>query len=399
MKKKLSIIIPIYNTEKYLIRCLDSVCRQEYDNLEIVLIDDGSTDSCGEICDRYAENDQRVIVIHKDNRGLVSARKEGLSRCSGDYVTYVDSDDWIEENAYEQIMDILENKSVDFLTCPFIKDYVNFSSTRNDYPDEGYYDRQEIENIIWESQTTIPFYCQVISASLCTKIVKKEYLIKYQFSVPDEIELCEDMAVTLPMLCNANSIYVYKKAYYHYVQNRESMCWQQKRGAFDKFKLLYNHLNKITIESRTEIERYILNATLFSMMEVLYDIPKDYFHRGLPFFSGLCLGSRIVVYGKGVFAQNVLFVTQKNNLYTVVANIDSEDVDQLVNLDDNKYDYVVVAVLDGFAVKKIKDVLATKIDKNKIITINEEKLDKSILPSEVVKLQNKNQKSMVSELY
>ena len=117
------------------------------------------------------------------------------------------------------------------------------------------------------------------------------------------------------------------------------------------------------------------------------------------FFSVLCLGSRIVVYGKGVFAQNVLFVTQKYNLYTVVANIDSEDVDQLVNLDDNKYDYVVVAVLDGFAVKKIKDVLATKIDKNKIITINEGKMDKSILPSEVVKLQNKNQKSMVSELY
>ncbi|HJA50079.1 MAG TPA: glycosyltransferase, partial [Candidatus Fusicatenibacter intestinipullorum] len=94
-KVKISVIIPVYNVEKYLKRCLDSVINQTYKNLEIILIDDGSTDNSGKICDEYAQKDERIIVIHKENGGVSSARNKGLDICIGDYISFIDSDDWI----------------------------------------------------------------------------------------------------------------------------------------------------------------------------------------------------------------------------------------------------------------------------------------------------------------
>lgn len=92
---KISMIIPVYNAEQYLKKCVDSVRAQTYGNLEIMLVDDGSTDSSGELCDAYAEKDERIRVVHKENGGLVSAWKAGVKECSGEYVSFLDSDDWI----------------------------------------------------------------------------------------------------------------------------------------------------------------------------------------------------------------------------------------------------------------------------------------------------------------
>ena len=99
---KISIIVPVYNVENYIHRCLDSLMDQTYKNLEIILVDDGSTDSSGIICDEYSKKDRRIQVIHKKNGGLVSARKAGILLATGEYSTYVDSDDWIEDSAYEK---------------------------------------------------------------------------------------------------------------------------------------------------------------------------------------------------------------------------------------------------------------------------------------------------------
>ena len=99
MDSLISIIIPVYNVEKYLRRCVDSVLGQTYDKLEIILVDDGSTDNSGRICDEYREKDQRIIVIHKENGGLSEARNFGIEKSSGEYISFVDSDDWIPEDS------------------------------------------------------------------------------------------------------------------------------------------------------------------------------------------------------------------------------------------------------------------------------------------------------------
>ena len=96
MNELLSIIVPVYNVEMYLKRCVDSILKQDYDNMEIILVDDGSTDSSGVICDQYASNYKNVKVIHKKNGGLSDARNFGLDNCRGQYISFIDSDDWIE---------------------------------------------------------------------------------------------------------------------------------------------------------------------------------------------------------------------------------------------------------------------------------------------------------------
>ena len=100
----ISIVVSIYNEWEYLDKCIDSIVNQTYKNIEIILVDDGSTDCCGEICDKYAEQDSRIIVIHKPNGGLVSARKAGTKKATGDYIINVDGDDWIEKERIQNLV-------------------------------------------------------------------------------------------------------------------------------------------------------------------------------------------------------------------------------------------------------------------------------------------------------
>lgn len=110
---KISVIIPVYKVEPYLRQCLDSVVNQTYRNLEILLVDDGSPDNCGAICDEYAQNDERIIVIHKENGGLSAARNDGIERATGEWITFVDSDDWCEKDYYEQLLASIRSQNVD----------------------------------------------------------------------------------------------------------------------------------------------------------------------------------------------------------------------------------------------------------------------------------------------
>ena len=114
---EISIIVPIYNVAEYLEECIQSILVQRMNSIEIILVDDGSTDGCAELCDFYAEKDRRIIVIHKENGGLVSARKEGLKRATGKYIAYVDGDDWIEPNMFEKMYHILLEENVDIIMC------------------------------------------------------------------------------------------------------------------------------------------------------------------------------------------------------------------------------------------------------------------------------------------
>ena len=119
MKPLISVIIPIYKVEQYLRKCVDSVLLQTYANLEIILVDDGSPDNCGKICDEYAEKDSRIKVIHKTNGGLSSARNSGLDIAKGDYIGFIDSDDWIEPDMYEHLLNDLLHSGSNIAMCDF----------------------------------------------------------------------------------------------------------------------------------------------------------------------------------------------------------------------------------------------------------------------------------------
>ena len=121
MNKLVSVIIPIYKVEPYLIRCLDSVVNQTYKNLEIILVDDGSPDKCPQICDEYAKKDNRIIVIHQENGGLSAARNAGLDICKGEYVSFVDSDDWVAKEYIEDLFNICQQENSEIAICNHIR--------------------------------------------------------------------------------------------------------------------------------------------------------------------------------------------------------------------------------------------------------------------------------------
>lgn len=127
MPMLLSVVVPVYNVEEYLPKCLDSIIKQTFKNLEIILINDGSTDNSGKICDDYAKNDRRIKVIHQINRGVSAARNVGLDLCSGDYITFVDSDDWCDENYFYDVMNYFEIYNIDVIITNFERFSVNKS--------------------------------------------------------------------------------------------------------------------------------------------------------------------------------------------------------------------------------------------------------------------------------
>lgn len=117
----ISVIVPVYNVEKFLDRCILSLQRQTYNNLEILLIDDGSSDQSGVICDKYASEDSRIQVVHKSNGGPSSARNEWLRRCSDDYIAFVDSDDWVESSLYETLLKLAKKSYFNYWMCCYYR--------------------------------------------------------------------------------------------------------------------------------------------------------------------------------------------------------------------------------------------------------------------------------------
>ena len=118
-KELISVIIPCYNVEKYIDRCMESVLNQTYRNLEIILVDDGSTDGTGEIIKKYAEHDHRIKILHQKNKGAGAARNAGMEIASGSYIGFVDSDDWIAEDMYEYLIGIIKEEDADIAACDF----------------------------------------------------------------------------------------------------------------------------------------------------------------------------------------------------------------------------------------------------------------------------------------
>ena len=146
----ISVVVPVYNVEKYLERCVDSILSQTVKDLEIILVDDGSTDGSGAICDAYASRQERITVCHKENGGLTSAWKAGLALASGKYTGFVDSDDWIEPDMYERMLELAEREQADMTVCGLIFDFEDPKIPKREESSNfrrEVYNRRDVENL------------------------------------------------------------------------------------------------------------------------------------------------------------------------------------------------------------------------------------------------------------
>lgn len=230
---KVSIIIPVYNVQRYLPQCLDSVLRQSYVNWETILVDDGSTDASGRICDDYARRDPRFKVVHQANAGAANAKNTGLDHVSGDYVTFLDSDDWVEPDWLETLVKTAKEQQAHVVECDFRKEYVG---------------RSEIVNE-WEaaSFTAESYLAQYLSNWTCSlfwnKLYRAELLKDIRFR--RERRCIDDEFFTYKAVSGAGKIARIDKVLYHYRQRASSAVFSVK-----------NQLQKTDDVHEVLIERY-----------------------------------------------------------------------------------------------------------------------------------------------
>lgn len=223
MENLISIIVPIYNVEKYLIKCLDSILSQTYSNLEIILVNDGSTDNCGKICDDYANIDSRIKVIHKQNGGLINAWKAGLTVIKGEYLGFVDSDDYIDKDMYELLMESMSKHNSDIAMCGVYNVYDNTLIKQNSPLEKDCYVGEDLDNIKSELLPTLESNGDIIKFFRWNKLFNTKQFITYLKYIDDKVTSLEDMTITFPYLLKCDCLSVVHKACYYYLQRESSM--------------------------------------------------------------------------------------------------------------------------------------------------------------------------------
>lgn len=245
-RPKISIIVPIYNVEKYLDRCLQSLVNQTLKDIEIILVDDGSPDNCPQMCDEYAQKDNRIKVIHKQNAGLGYARNSGLEIATGEYVAFVDSDDYVDTAMYETLYERANITNADATFCGF-KTEVTKDVWRES--------REVTKDELWEGNGVKEFMYNMIASgkgvrqerlyqmSVWHAIYKREIIVKNDILFPSERDVVsEDIPFQVDFLKNANKVLYLNRHFYYYCLNVTSLTATFKKEKIYGYNKLYNIL-------------------------------------------------------------------------------------------------------------------------------------------------------------
>lgn len=385
----ISIIVPIYNIEQYLTQCIESIMNQTYQDLDIVLVDDGSTDSSPMICDEFAKKDSRIRVIHKKNEGLVRARKTGIQAAYGEYIAYVDGDDWIELDMISTLYNLMIEQNVDVVMCGMFEDTGDVCKEVNQDFHEGRYDKTALIQEIYPSMIVgEDFFDWKILPAVWNKIYKKEIVIPYQMQVDDGLRMGEDAACIYPLLLNVESIYIMNKCKYHYRQTPNTMvkCIQSYDKEREQFALLYRSVCHCfeKYEYIYDLRKQWLKYVVFLMIprsDGLYDKYEqlDYLFP----FPEVKRGSNIILYGAGTYGQRLYKYILSTNFCRVEAWVDRNyvelrkmglNVDNPDVIHDVDANIIVIANTYAKSRKGLFNLLIKKYPKHKICMISEELL-------------------------
>ena len=254
----ISVIVPVYNVENYLDRCVESLVNQTYRNLEIILVDDGSPDRCPEICDEWAQKDSRIRVIHKANGGVSSARNAGMEIADGEWFFFIDSDDFMPANALAGLMDLQQEKGADLVCGSF-----HIMKTRNRSYDKTYPDkvflRQEFAN-------NMHFLMMELLPSSCGKLFNAQIIKEHGLSFPQNVPWGEDASFHYAYLARVSSVATTALCVYHYDMTREGSA----------VKKYYENQNRLAAY-QYGIQRELLRTIEGTHTEVIQELEKDHF--------------------------------------------------------------------------------------------------------------------------
>lgn len=265
MNPTVSIIVPVYNAQKSLNRCVDSILTQAYQDFELLLVNDGSTDGSGEICRQYRQKDPRVRVIEKENTGVSDTRNLALDQARGEFLQFVDSDDWITADATSLMARAAKDYHCDMVICDFYRVVGDRVSHKGDIEEDGVISREEFAGYMMENPAD--FYYGV----LWNKLFKREIVEKYHLRMDADISWCEDFMFNLEYIRHVERIYALPVPVYYYVKTKGSLASQgmslsktiqMKRMVFEYYHAFYKDV--LTEEdyekNRLQVYRFLVDA-------------------------------------------------------------------------------------------------------------------------------------------
>lgn len=383
MKKEnilLSVIIPVYNGEKYIIECVNSVLKQTYKNLDVILVDDGSTDNSAEICKKIEKQDNRVRMIRIRNSGPYQARNVGAKVSKGDILTFVDADDTLDLNTYESLIDIYEEYNPDMIV--FNYEYNNEITPPNYYTEGLYLEKDICSKIIPGMMYDYSLGCRKIEPSVINKIMKKELYLKVTKSIKSRISLGDDALITYPALCDAKRLYITNKVYYHYRKNMDSCTHTYPVERILEVQNFQKEINRL-FENRGmkeimefQVECYV-RSFVSMMVKNWYGIERSSIMYCFP-YEKIDKGANLAIYGAGEVGKSYVNAVIKSQYVRIVIWADKNH-DEIKSYNGYKisapedllikrYDKVLIANYRKEIAMKIKnDLLTMGVEGEKII--------------------------------
>lgn len=267
MNEKLSIIVPVYNSEKYLETCISSILNQNYKNIELILIDDGSTDKSKQICMKFKKLDSRIKFISTENRGVSSARNLGIENATGKYVAFVDSDDSVEENIYIEMLKSIEKRCMPIIGYKYVDEEGNFLSEKKAYDEEG----------IFEKKDFFIFCENFIMNFLFNKLFYLDIIIDNNIKFDESLSLGEDLIFVLEYTKYIDFIEIMNKPLYKYSVSGENSLSRKYRDDFLEIRIkVLKFIYKIFFENEIADMKYrkrfftmVLDSILRSMNDLM----------------------------------------------------------------------------------------------------------------------------------
>ena len=270
----ISIIVPVYNVEQYLEKCVDSIINQKYKNLEIILVDDGATDSSSKLCDELAKIDNRIKVYHKENGGLSDARNYGVERATGDYIGFVDSDDYIDAEMYEKLYEAIKKENVDVAECNLKIIYPNRVEL---FTEQNYYN-------VCTKQEYLEEYLKIekIFGSACVRLIKSNIAKKLKFPVG---KLYEDTYYAYDLIEKVDRYVIMNNPYYNYLMRENSITNTKfNPRIFDLIEIV-EKFRKTTYENYPGLKEAVDCRKMYAYFSVLNSILLEENYRDNEYYS------------------------------------------------------------------------------------------------------------------
>ena len=276
----ISIIVPLYNSKEFLVRCLESIHRQTFTDYEVIVVDDGSTDGSGELAESYCADKENFHVFHKENGGVITAWKYGFEQAKGEYIGAVDSDDFIDSDMYAVLVEKAKQHDADIVMCNhrYVSEDLGQETPNRNPISGGFYEGETLEAI--KAKALPACGKDYISPSRCTKIIRKELLGDCFSKYADErVSSGDDVMIIVPCTLACKSLYYVDQAFYSYVYRPVSISHTFKDGLFSSYSVLIDHLSKclsdLGLDQKLQKERedlynfygvlwsvYVFNSTL-----------------------------------------------------------------------------------------------------------------------------------------